>query len=295
MKRVATSGVAAALALGSVAGAEVPITIAATGHAVVPVEVAGRPAVTFVLDTGAQDTVLYRHFADELGLKSVRNEQVVGQTGATDVPVVSMPAFSVDGRSFPARSTVALPDRADGVRLNGILGQDVLREYLADIDYPRGRFSLRPASTDPRSLVPATAVPIRARRLDSGLMGFEVSVNGATGLAVLDSGSRDTRLNWNFARAAGISPDQDGLPDAGVIQGATNSAVSSKTIVLDRFVVAGRSLSQFTARAVDLPVFAEFGVADQAALILGHDVLKSARLVIDSSQDTVWFDWGAAP
>jgi hypothetical protein len=46
--------------------------------------------------------------------------------------------------------------------------------------------------------------------------------------------------------------------------------------------------------ACTLAVFDEFGLADEPALILGYDALRSARVVVDSARDTVWFDWTVA-
>lgn len=293
MKTAASTFACALVALATSAYGEVPITVASTGHAVVPVDVEGHARVTFVLDTGADETVLYRHFADALGLATLSSDSLQGQTGAADVAVVRMPAFALDGRTFAARDTIVLPNRGDGAQLNGILGLDVMRDYVADIDYLRERFALRAASTDARTLVSAAAVRVPVRRLETGLMAFAVTINGATGTAVLDSGSRDTRLNGYFVRTAGLAPVEAAGNDA-VILGATNSPVLAKPVVLGRFEVAGHTLLEFNARAVDLPVFDEFGLADEPALILGYDALRSARVVVDSARDTVWFDWTAA-
>lgn len=277
----------------SAAVAEVPITLAPTGHPVIPVQVAGRAPVTFVLDTGAGQTVLYRHYADELALPLRAAEQLVGQTGVTDVPGVIIPSLVVDGRAYEALATVALPDRADGARLNGIVGLDIMRGAITDIDFAAGRFALRPATSDPRRFLSPAATPIRVRRVAEQHLAFDVQINGVTGTAVLDSGARDTRLNWRFAAAAGYSPDDAALPEAGTIQGATNTPLTSKAIEIRTLTVAGHVITGQKARAVDLPVFEQFGVADRPALILGFDVLRRARIVIDLARDTLWFDWSA--
>ena len=59
---------ALALLLAAPAAAEVPIEIAASGHATAPVE--GSFGVRqFVFDTGAEGSAVYANFADEVGLK----------------------------------------------------------------------------------------------------------------------------------------------------------------------------------------------------------------------------------
>jgi predicted aspartyl protease len=291
---IASSLLCFAGVLAAQAAADVPITIATTGHPTVPVEIAGHAPVTFVLDTGAEQTVLYHHYAVELGLPLRDGDELVGQTGVVDVPGVRIPPFVIDGRGIEGIDSVALPDRADGARLNGIVGLDVMQGKLVDIDFLNGRFALRSPQEDPRKLLQPDAVAVKATRVAGGLLSFDVQVNGKTGTAVLDSGARDTRLNWRFASAAGFSAGDGALPDAGVIHGATNTPVQSKSIELREFVVAGHTLRGLQARAVDLPVFEQFGVADRPALILGFDVLRNARIVIDLSRDVVWFDWAPA-
>ena len=54
--------------------------------------------------------------------------------------------------------------------------------------------------------------------------------------------------------------------DAGTIQGATNTPVASKAIEIETLTVADHVSNGQQVRAVDLPVFEQFGVADRPAL-----------------------------
>ncbi|MCB2106481.1 MAG: aspartyl protease family protein [Rhodobacteraceae bacterium] len=271
--------------------AAVPIARAASGHATIPVTVASERA-DFVLDTGAEGTVLYRNFADRLGLTATSgSSQLVGQTGAIDLPEIEMPGFTVDGRTFGPMTTIALPSRADGVDLAGIVGLDVMKDALAVIDYPRGLFSLHDSTADPTVLAGKDAIAIDVRRAAGGLLVLDVGIGGVVGAAVLDSGSRDTRINWRFASALGIAPGSAALKQGGVIQGATITPVATVTTEVENISFAGHTVTKAEVRIADFPVFAQLEMSERPAMILGHDLLAGAKMVIDLAHDRVWFAW----
>ena len=202
--------------------------------------------------------------------------------------LVALPGLGVDGRRVERVEAVVLPDRADGVRLPGIVGLDVMGAYVVEFDAPAGRVALHPAGTSARSIGGKGMKATKAVRLRGGLLGLPVSINGARGIAVLDTGARDSRINWRFARAAGLRPDSPGLVDDGAIQGATNSAVTAKRGRIGTVDLGGIRRTGVSARVVDLPVFEAFGVADRPAMILGMDLLKDVHLVADFPAGVVW-------
>jgi predicted aspartyl protease len=270
--------------------AAVPLSFASTGHPTVPAMVGGEGPFPFVFDTGAEGTAVYSAFAKARGLAPLRGEAetVQGQTGTASVDIVRLPTLSVDGRSVADLKAVVLPDRADGASLPGIVGLDLMGTYAVEFDTPAGRVALHPAGTTPRAIGARGMKATKAVRLAGGLLGLPVTINGARGIAVLDTGARDTRINWRFARAAGLRPDSPGLQDDGAIQGATNKAVTARRGIVGTVELGGIRRTRVSARVVDLPVFEAFGVADRPAMILGMDLLRDTRLLIDFPAATVW-------
>jgi predicted aspartyl protease len=270
--------------------AEVPLSYAVSGHPTVPALVGRQGPYQFVFDTGAEGTAVYSWFARELGLEPMEGkaETLQGQTGSASAELVRLPALSVDGRSVSNLEAVVLPDRADGVPLPGIIGLDLMGTYVVEFDAPSGRVALHPAGTHATTLGGTSMKATKAVRLAGGLLGIPVAINGARGLAVLDTGARDTRINWRFARAAGLHPGSVTLKDDGAIQGATNNAVAAKRGIVGTVELGGIRRKAVSARVVDLPVFQAFGVADRPAMILGMDLLKDIHLVADFPNATVW-------
>src|SRR5688572_2477102 len=103
---------------------EVPIEIAATGHATVPVQGAFGTR-QFVFDTGAEGTAVYEDFAESAALPGIGTTSLQGQTGSSEVSLVRLSELKLDGVSKADIEAVKLPRRADGVPLAGIVGLDV--------------------------------------------------------------------------------------------------------------------------------------------------------------------------
>lgn len=281
MKRLA---VLLSLALAAPAAAEVPIEIAATGHATVPVE--GSFGVRqFVFDTGAEGSAVYADFADSVGFVSAGSTTLQGQTGADEVPMVRLTELMLDGVRKAPLDAVKLERRADGVPLAGIVGLDVFGDRTVDFDLPRKRISLYAAGAKVEGL---KGRPLIASTTVGNLLTIPVSIGSATATAVIDTGARKTRINWVLGRQLGLDPAT--LARGDTIQGATNKAIETGATRLADVHLGGRRLADVPVLVADLPVFGAFGVADRPAIILGLDWLETTRMVIDFPARKVWFE-----
>lgn len=276
----------AALGVGQHLRAEVPLSIAESGHATVPVEISGLGVFEFVLDTGAEGTALYSPFevVNHLPLRAETTE-LQGQTGSAPVRLVSLPPLTVDGQHAENVAAVVLEPRADGVPLSGIIGLDVFGGAALDFDLPRGRAQLRPSGTSFAGL--GTNDAVAAATTTGGLLTFPVVIAGVDAIAVLDTGARKTRINWRLGRLLGL--DAASLAPGDVIQGATNTAIVTSDATVREVRFGSVLLPAAPVLVADLPVFELFGVADRPAVIFGLDWLTATRLVVDFPARRIWF------
>ena len=264
--------------------AEVPIAIAPTGHATVPVQ--GEFGTRqFVLDTGAEGSAVYAGFADEAKLPAAGKEMLQGQTGASEAPLVKLAFVAVDGTRKENLEALRLDPRADGVPLAGIVGLDVFGDRTLDFDLPNKRLALLPAGKRPPGLA---GDGILATPTTGNLLTIPVTIGGITAVAVIDTGARKTRINWKVGRALGIDPKAIAKGDT--IQGATNMAIETGATNVSNVQLGDRSLATAPVLVADLPVFEAFGVADRPAVILGLDWLTRTRMVVDFPARRVWFE-----
>ena len=272
-------------ALGSAAAAEVPIEIAASGHATVPVHSEAFGTRQFVLDTGADGTALYEAFSQSVRLEPAQPIGLVGQTGSADLPAVRIPSLTMDGTRVEGIDAVVLPNRADGVPLAGIVGLDLFGGALLDFDLPNRRAALHPTGTRLDALRDVT--PIDAALTTGDLYTVPVVVDGVPAVAVLDTGARKTRINWQLGRMLGLDPAS--LPAGDIVQGATGTPVTTSVARVRSAGLGGLTLLDLPILVSDLPVFEVFGVADRPAVILGMDWLERARMIVDFPARKVWF------
>jgi hypothetical protein len=269
--------------IASPAFAKVPIEIAASGHATVPVE--GNFGVRqFVFDTGAEGSAVYANFADEAGLKATGTEELQGQTGAADVQLMRLDRLTLDGTTKTSLDAVRLEPRADGVPLAGIVGLDLFGDGTVDFDLPRKRLSVFAPGQRPKGLV---GPGISAIPTTGNLLTIPVMIGAVTATAVIDTGARKTRINWKLGTLLGIDPKK--LAKGETIHGATNTAIETGATRVSDVYIGTRDLAEAPVLVADLPVFEAFGVADKPAIILGLDWLDTTRMVIDFPARLVWF------
>jgi len=276
----------AALGLGGPLGAEVPLSIADSGHATVPVLIEGIGVFEFVLDTGAEGSAVYApfHAVHNLPLRAEATE-LQGQTGSAPVPLAELPPLLVDGLRSGNVAAVVLDARADGVPLSGIIGLDVFGGATLDFDLPRGRAVFKPSGSRLPGLDARDAVA--ASTTTGGLLTVPVTIAGVEAVAVLDTGARKTRINWRLGRLLGL--DAATLARGDVIQGATNNAITTSEATVRDVRFGAVRLPSAPVLVADLPVFDLFGVADRPAVIFGLDWLTATRLVVDFPLRRLWF------
>lgn len=274
------------LVTASAGVAEVPISIAESGHATVPVTVDGVGTFDFVLDTGAEGTAIYRPFFDEHGFVASEEEgELIGQTGSASLPLVAMPPIRFDGVVANAVTAIVFDARSDGVPLPGIVGLDVFGQSTLDFDLPNARAAVLPSGTVPEGF--EAVEPVVATPSAGSLLTVPMRVGGVEATAVIDTGARKTRINWQLGRMLGL--DRSSLVAGDIIQGGTNNAVETVEARLSDVRFGAIVLDNAPALIADLPVFEIFEVADRPAIIFGMDWLESVRMVIDFPRRLIWF------
>lgn len=269
----------------------VPLSDAGDGHDTVPVFVNGEGPYPFILDTGADGSAVYQWFANKAALEKIpgKEQDLSGQTGSAKVSMYSLRRVSLAGVVAPELEAFALPDRKDNGREAGVLGNDLMDRAVVVFDFSCRRVEVHPKPADVAHIVGHGRSATRTG-VDPGttLLTLPVTVNGARGIAVLDTGSRWTRLTPSFAAIAGIDPASPAFKDAEPIYGTSGHRIIPRAGPVGTFRFGGQTLPDVSAQVVDLPMLQEdFG--GKPALLLGADVLGKFRFVYDHAEHKVWF------
>ena len=275
----------------AVALATVPLRPAATVHLVVPAIIDGLGPFPFILDTGADGTGIYRWFAERQGFAPGPETEIGGMTGTTKNPTYNLASVSVDGRTIRNVVADSFPNRHDVEVEAGAIGNDLMDGAVAIFDFPCKTVEIPPKPVDmARILTPDAHKVMAGGVVDGTQLSFPVEIGGVRGVAVLDTGSSDTRVNTAFLKAAGIDPASAAFRDAEPIFGVAGKATPSRKGPVGAVRFAGLEVTSPEVRVIDMPIYKSFGFGDGPAMIMGLDLMAGFRLVYDHEAKVFWFD-----
>jgi len=244
---------------------------------------------TMVMDTGAERTTLTETAVTRLrlrrDLRHPTNSVGIGGTSASYEAVLD--DFAVGVFRLPvervAVGTFTLPEIA-GVQPDGLLGADILLAFDLDIDLPGRRLTIyraRPcADSRPPWTVPYASVEGVGTRRDR--LVVPLSINGADGRAVLDTGAQRTVIRPEFAARGGVTQAMLDADPTSMMRGASREQASFR---LHRFETV--RIGTDVAHDVPLPVARLPGAEEDA--LLGGDFLHGRRIWLSSASHQVFF------
>lgn len=280
-----------AWAADSRSGPQVALTASPNGHDTVPVYVNGKGPYPFILDTGADGPAVYQWFVDKAHLPKVsgKEQDLSGQTGSAKVSMVRIDDVSLGGLHYHGAEAFALPDRKDNGAQAGVLGNDFMDKAVVVFDFPCRQVTIYPKPADVQKILGSASVVHGGLDEGTTLLTLPVTVNGVEGIAVLDSGSRQTRLTPGFASKAGIDVASTAFHDDAPIFGTSGNKRVPRTGPVGDVRFAGLTLANATAQVVDLPVLAD-DFHGAPAMLLGADLLGGYRLAYDHALRTIGLD-----
>lgn len=259
-----------------------------SGRITAPVRINGRGPFPFVVDTGANRTVISQELAAELGLTDTGPAEVHGIVGAAVTRTVAADQVQVGG--VRARNVRAPTMAAAQLGAPGLLGVDMLVGRLVTLDFRRHELRIERSRGDPgrssydmrensinprRAVAPGPGIVARARYRFGQLVIVGADVSGRKVMAFLDSGSQSTVGNLALRDRVDITGGDLRRPRFNVpLLSATGQSSSGEYGVLPLLRLGGLDVSNLGAVFSDLHVFELWGLAKQPSLLIGIDVMS---------------------
>ncbi len=171
----------------------------------VPVTIKGQGPFRFMVDTGAQATVVSSALADRLGLTERSPATVVGMASRAAVQITEIPQLGLGSREFYIRSAPILEAQNLG-GADGILGLDSLQDQRVLIDFEKQRIFV----ADAKQLGGDRGyeIVVKARRKLGQLIITGARLNGIDVDVIVDTGSQSSVGNMalfeRMSRTRGI-------------------------------------------------------------------------------------------
>ena len=256
------------------------------GRIIVPVMVNGRGPFQFLLDTGANRTVLTPRLVAELGLHSSRDEAVTlsGVTGAQVVPTVwvdrvSAGALVLENQRLPVAYAL-------GNDVEGILGVDGCANKRVLVDFVHHKVEIRSS----RSVVTLAGVRQARTRFKFGLLMIAPGhIGGVRANAVIDTGSEYTLGNTALHDALHLH-EQENRSDLTEVIGQTLTQQFGARHLVRNLEVADTRTQLVNVVFGEFYMFKLWDLDKEPTLVLGMDLMGGLdTLVIDYGRHEIQF------
>jgi predicted aspartyl protease len=248
----------------------VPTTRDRSGRIVVPVMVNGTGPYRFVLDTGANTTVIAPHLAEKLGLPvdARHTFTLQGITGGASVPTALVDRLE-SGALVMERRRLAVAN-ASVIGTDGILGADGMDGKVIMVDFKKDRVRVLDASRHAPPLI-LTRIPARIR--SQRLLMIETFVDNHKVAAIIDSGGHQTLGNLALYRKLGLKPIENSPLHAAEVVGATDARQKGEKRPIRNVRMGGLRIARLHVTFGDFYIFGVWGLEDSPALIVGMDLI----------------------
>lgn len=242
----------------------------------------GHPA-DMLLDSGAEASVIDRAFLAEVGLRPDVGVAATGLTASAEASAIPNVSIAVGGATLRGVTTASMDLSAVsaqmGHALTVILGADIFRDAVVDIDFAHRRIAFR----DPGRFEPALGAVGSDLVPAGGQYMVGVSVAGRAARLDFDLGSGSPLTLWSGFWTKLDLPGKRSTAIIGGVGGLSEAAITE----MPEISVGG---TVFTRVPTQLMPPTHGGIARaRSDGNLGLPLLKRFRLLVDLPHGKVWF------
>ena len=259
------------------------ITTDQSNRMTVAVRIADKGPFRFLIDTGAQNTVLSTVLAGQLSLRSTAKARLIGVAGVQEVDTVIIDQIDLGQRSF--YSLLAPLLAREDIGADGILGLDSLQGQRVQIDFRKDLIAV----DDAKALGGNRGydIVVTARRRSGQLILADALVDGVKVNVVIDTGAEYSIGNRALQRALAKQHDQGTV----VLRSVTGQEITADLGIARTLKINDMNFVNVVIAYADAPPFAVLGLAAKPALFLGmRDMRALDRIAIDFSTRRIYFD-----
>jgi predicted aspartyl protease len=241
-----------------------------TQRMTVSVDVEGRGPYPFIVDTGAERTVVARELAEALSLAPREDVVLATVANIRRVPSVQIGSMRVGRRILNDIHAPALEQANLGAM--GMLGVDSLQSQRVLFDFQRQELTLSHSHRDDGNW-PSDTIVITGRSKLGRLILTDAQVDGQRVRVIIDTGSQQTVGNLELRRRLAA---RGRLGRIGVLEliGVTGDRVSAEYSITRRLRLGGIHINDMPIAFADFQLFEYLGLEERPAILLGMDALR---------------------
>jgi predicted aspartyl protease len=258
-----------------------------------PVTIGGRGPFAFVVDSGAERSVIARELAARLNLSSAGQARVIGiaetvQADMFHIDQLSLQTINMGRQIVPA---FAFSD----IGAAGLVGIDGLEGHMVVLDFTRGSIAIRESAVSRRAQrepeFDSDTIVVNGRRAEGRLILSNARLGDQRVDIIVDTGAQTSIGNRALQRLVRRERAQRGRLIQGEVRGVTGALLQVDLTVIDRMQVGGVDFTNLPVAYADSPAFRVLGLNERPAMLLGMDALRLFdRVAIDFTNRRVMFD-----
>jgi predicted aspartyl protease len=236
----------------------------------VPVSIDGLGPYKFVVDTGAERTVIARQLADNLKLGASGTAHLYSMSEVSDVGTVLIPSLEVGGKRYRDIKAPAIDERNLGAQ--GMLGVDALQTQRVSFDFKHQAMTVV-ASRREEAPWDGDAIVVTARSRFGHLILVDAAVEGQKVWVIVDTGAQ-TSVGNTALRHALERHHKLPEPKPLVMVSVTGGHVVADATLIRHIRLGDAFIQDMPIAFADVAPFRKLDLLNRPALLLGMDALK---------------------
>ena len=232
------------------------------------VRVEGQGPFDFVVDTGANQSVISAELAARLGLPVNASAPLNGVAGVMMAPT-TYAVLDIAGRRKPGAAFSILPAAAIGGQ--GLLGLDHLGGQRLTLDFRTPSVRIETAT---KLWNAGRDVVVRGRQVSGQLTLVDADIAGLKITAFIDSGAQSTIGNLALRNLAANGGRALGVWATTPIVSATGQTIEAELANLPNLRIGGMRVPNWPVAFAELHTFHMWNLVDQPAILIGVDILS---------------------
>ncbi len=251
----------------------------------VPVTLSGQGPYHFVVDTGADRTVVSRELADQLGLAAGKPAILHSMAGVSAISTVRVPTIGIAGYEAEDVDAAALQQMNIGAQ--GLLGIDTLKGRRIVMDFRKKTMTVLAAGE--KEHFDGDTIVVTARSRYGQLVLVDADVAGTPVTVIIDSGAQNTIGNGPLRKLLAKRNGQMAFFNTELVD-VTGGRLPAQVASVGRIRIGGIAVDNVVIAFADAHPFKRFGLTDKPAMLLGIDTLRGFRKVsVDFAEKKVRF------
>ncbi|MDB5669131.1 MAG: hypothetical protein JWO25_90 [Alphaproteobacteria bacterium] len=242
----------------------------AASRMTIPVNIGGQGPFNFVVDTGAERTVIAKDLAQQLGLGAGRMARVHSMTEVSDIGTFVIPAIEIGGKMSKEVQAPGLDRRNLGAA--GMLGVDMLAAQRVSFDFKRQKMTVVPSQRREEHW-DGDAIVVRGRSRFGQLVLVDAAVEGEKVWVIIDTGAQvsigNSMLRARLERKHKL-PQTQPIRLLSVTGGHTEADWTQIKVIR----LGGLTINNLPIAFADVHPFRKLDLMDRPAILLGMDALK---------------------